>query len=86
MRARQASSFANELVRAPAVFSGRFQAAIAQVIEEMEAEAGNNFSLEKINLVELERRTGVSRAKLHRLKENGSQWIHRHDGRHVEGR
>ena len=46
---------------------------IAQAIEEMEVEAGNNFSLEKINLAELERRTGVSRAKLRRLKENGFQ-------------
>ena len=44
---------------------------IAQAIEEMKAEAGNNFQLEKINLAELGRRTGISRAKLRRLKENG---------------
>lgn len=44
---------------------------ISQAIEEMKAEQGNDFSLEKINLAELERRTGISRAKLRRLKENG---------------
>ena len=44
---------------------------IAQAIEEMKAEQGKNFSLEKINLAELERRTGITRAKLRRLKKNG---------------
>ncbi len=44
---------------------------IAQAIEEMKAEQGKNFSLEQINLAELGRRTGLSRAKLRRLKENG---------------
>lgn len=44
---------------------------ISQAIEKMKSEQGNNFSLDKINLAELERRTGVSRAKLRRLKENG---------------
>ena len=44
---------------------------ISQAIEEMKSEQGINFSLEKINLAELERRTGISRAKLRRLKENG---------------
>ena len=44
---------------------------ISQAIEEMKAEQGENFSLEKINLAELERRTGITRAKLRRLKENG---------------
>ena len=37
----------------------------------MKSEKEDNFSLEKINLAELERRTGISRAKLWRLKENG---------------
>lgn len=32
---------------------------IAQAIEEMKAEQGELFSLERINLAELERRTGV---------------------------
>ena len=44
---------------------------ISQAIEEMKSEQGNNFSLEKINLAELDRRSGISRAKLRRLKENG---------------
>ena len=43
---------------------------ISQAIEEMKSEQGNNFSLDKINLAELERRTGVSRARLRRLKAN----------------
>jgi transposase len=43
---------------------------ISQAIEEMKSEQGNNFSLERINLTELERRTGISRAKLRRLKAN----------------
>lgn len=46
-------------------------ARVAQAIEDMKAEMGNRFSLDQINLAELERRTGVSRAKLRRLKENG---------------
>ena len=43
---------------------------ISQAIEEMKTEQGNNFSLERINLAELERRTGISRSKLRRLKAN----------------
>ena len=46
---------------------------IAQAIEEMKAEQGELFSLERINLAELERRTGVSRGKLRRLKQNKFQ-------------
>ena len=44
---------------------------ITQAIDEMKSEQGNKFSLDKINLAELERRTGVSRSKLRRLKDNG---------------
>ena len=51
--------------------SNGFHDIIAQAIEEMKSEQGNNFSLDRINLAELERRTGVSRAKLRRLKQNG---------------
>lgn len=50
-----------------------FAAIIAQAIEEMKAEHGESFSLECINLAELERRSGVSRGRLRRLKENGFQ-------------
>ena len=47
------------------------EARITEALDEMRREAGESFSLEKVNLAELERRTGVSRAKLRRLKENG---------------
>lgn len=40
---------------------------IAQALEEMKAELGGKYSLEKINLAVLERRTGLSRARLRRL-------------------
>ena len=43
---------------------------ITQAIEEMKVEQGSKFSLQNINLAELERRTGVSRSRLRRLKEN----------------
>lgn len=46
---------------------------IAQALDEMKHELGNKFSLEKINLAELERRTGISRSRLRRLKANGFQ-------------
>lgn len=44
--------------------------AVAKAIEQMMAEQGDRFSLEKINLADLERRTGISRAKLRRIKEH----------------
>ena len=44
---------------------------ITQAIEEMKAEAGDNFCLKKLNLAELERRTGVTRSRLRRLKDSG---------------
>ena len=53
--------------------SNGFANSIAQAIEEMKAEQGDSFSLESINLAELERQTGVSRGKLRRLKRNGFQ-------------
>ncbi len=51
--------------------SNGFANSIAQAIEEMKVEQGDSFSLEHVNLAELERRTGVSRGKLRRLKRNG---------------
>ena len=33
---------------------------VAKAIEQMMAEQGDKFSLEKVNLAELERRTGIS--------------------------
>ena len=47
------------------------EARINKAIEEMKAEMGEGFSLQKLNLSELERRCGVSRARLRRLKGNG---------------
>ena len=44
---------------------------IAQAIEEMKMEQGDEFSLDRINLAELERRTGISRSRLRTLKKNG---------------
>ena len=54
------------------LYSNGFASSIAQAIEEMKAEQGDGFSLDRINLAELERRSGVSRGKL-RLKRNGFQ-------------
>ena len=42
---------------------------IAQAIEEMKAEQGAGFQPEHLNLAELERRTGISRARLRRLQK-----------------
>ena len=44
---------------------------LAQVLNEMKEELGNRFNLETINLAEVERRSGISRARLRRLKESG---------------
>ena len=46
------------------LMSNGFANSIAQAIEEMKVEQGDSFSLEHVNLAELERRTGVSRGKL----------------------
>lgn len=52
---------------------------ITQALDEMKKEQGESFSLENINLAELERRTGISRAKLRRLKGQG--FVFREHGR-----
>jgi transposase len=44
---------------------------LAQVLNEMKEELGNRFNLETINLAEVERRSGISRARLRRIKESG---------------
>ena len=48
-----------------------FKRNISQVLEEMKSEQGDSFDVSKVNLAELERRTGISRSKLRRLKKNG---------------
>ena len=44
------------------------QELLSKAIEDMRLESGPDFSLDKINLAELERRTGLSRSKLRTLK------------------
>ena len=44
---------------------------ITKYLNEIKSESGDKFSLETVNLAELERRTGISRARLRRLKANG---------------
>ena len=44
---------------------------IAQALNEIKCELGEKFDLEHVNLAELGRRTGISRAKLRRLKDHG---------------
>lgn len=44
---------------------------ISQALNEIKSEMGDQFNLEKINLADLERRTGGSRARLRHIKENG---------------
>ena len=44
---------------------------IAHELNEIKSEMGDLFDLEKVNLAEVERRTGISRARLRRAKENG---------------
>ena len=43
---------------------------LAQALQDMKMEQGKDFDVAKANLAELERRTGISRAKLRRLKSN----------------
>ena len=58
---------------------------IFEAIEEMRATMGDSFSLDSLNLAELERRTGVSRSKLRRLKRNGFAVLpHANTGRKSE--
>lgn len=47
------------------------QVILTQAIEKMKQEAGESFSIEKINLAELERRTGISRSKLRHYQKDG---------------
>ena len=42
------------------LYCNGFASSIAQAIEEMKAEQGDGFPLDRINLAKLERRSGVS--------------------------
>ncbi len=44
---------------------------ITQALNEMKSELGDRFDPDNINLAELERRTGITRARLRRIKANG---------------
>lgn len=48
---------------------------LTQAINKIKMQQGEKFELDKINLAELERLTGITRAKLRRLKENGKRFI-----------
>lgn len=44
---------------------------LTQALNELKDELGEKFNIDKINLAELERKTGISRGKLRGLKANG---------------
>lgn len=44
---------------------------IAQALQQMKIEQGDRFSLKKVNLAELSRRTGISRKRLRNAKKHG---------------
>ena len=46
--------------------SNDLQSIITQAFEEMKSEQADRFDINKINLAELERRTGLTRAQLRR--------------------
>ena len=56
------------------LYTQQEEARITQAIEDMKAKAGDSFSLEKLNLSELERRCGISRMRLRRLKKNNFEF------------
>ncbi len=62
--------------------SNGFAVSISQAIEEMKTEQGESFSLDRINLAELERRCGISRGRLRRLKRNGFKDVPRSTSGH----
>lgn len=51
------------------------QVRITQALEEIKAEKGDHFDLSKVNLADMERRTGVSRKKLRKLKADGFKFL-----------
>jgi len=44
---------------------------LAHALATIKEKMGESYSIEKVNLAELHRITGISRAKLRRLKKNG---------------
>ncbi len=54
------------------------EARLEAALEAMKAEKGSAYDPAKVNLAELERRSGITRAKLRRLKENGFVFTQHH--------
>ncbi|MDD7450592.1 MAG: IS21 family transposase, partial [Treponema sp.] len=44
---------------------------LSQALELIKSREWKNYDIEKVNLAELQRLTGITRAKLRRLKKNG---------------
>ena len=49
------------------------QETITHFLEDMKKEQGDSFSLEKVNLSEMARRTGISRKRLRLIQKNSFQ-------------
>ena len=61
------------------------QSLVDDALAEMKLESGNHFSYANVNLAELQRRAGISRAKLRRWKDNGFTFLpHANRGRKAE--
>ena len=63
--------YANAPCRKEMTNRNDLQTIITQALEQMKREQGENFDPSHVNLAELERRTGISRARLRRLQKNG---------------
>lgn len=55
--------------------SNDLQEILTHALNEMKAEAGEKFDLKKVNLAELQRKTGLTRKKLRRLKRNNFEFM-----------
>lgn len=53
--------------------SNGLQAIVSQALATLKEKNGKNFDLQKVNLAELQRMTGIPHSRLRRLKENNFQ-------------
>lgn len=53
--------------------SNGLQAVVSHALATLKEKNGKNFDLQKVNLAELQRMTGIFRSRLHRLEENNFQ-------------
>lgn len=59
------------------------QQLVDETLDDMRKEMGTAFSLDKVNLAEMERRTGITRKRLRTIKENGFKVLpHKNAGTH----